>query len=215
MKSKLLIALGLLVILATVLAACAPDALQNIQTKTGGAPQVSNYVEVRNIQWKISVQDRNNTIEWCTFFSNTGSPLTTVAVLNKMTSGNKRLDPSTVVEGTSSSFSFTMPGDTNIHYTLEVPQPDGTFGASNPYEFGFTPEGIDGYFQTNLQYYCSLKPLTWQTPTINLGTDEGLLAKQLQAQKIMQSGGCIDAALNQVACASAPSAPVVNPTATP
>lgn len=213
MKSRfLMVVLSLVVIF--VLAGCATDQLQHIQQQSGTDPTVSNYVERRNIQWKIQVQDRTNTIQWCTFFSNTGSPLTTVAVLNKMTSGNKRLDPSTVP---ADGFSFQLPNDPALHYTYEVPGADGTFGTSNPYEFGFTPEGIDGYFQTNLMYYCSLKPLTWQTPTINLGTDEALSAKQMEAEKVLQSGGCIDAQLNTVDCktqqqpAPAPAVPTIQP----
>lgn len=196
----------LLSLVVIVMAACAPapgDALQNAQNKGGADPNVTNYVERRNIQWKIQVQDRNNTILWCTFFSQTGSPITTIAVLNKITSGNKRLDPATTVGTvTGNVFQFQLAGDTSQYYTSEVPGADGTFGSSNPYEFGFTPEGIDGYFQTSLPYFCSLKPQTWQAPTVNVVTDEGLAAKQLQAEQALKTGKCVDSQLNVVDCST-------------
>src|SRR4051812_10391227 len=77
-----------------------------------------NEIEFKNYDSRNRIADDPTTIMWCTSsFPIPSSPLFTVPVVGKVTSGSKR----------------TFDSD---------PGPDGMYGTSGQYNYGFTPSGM-------------------------------------------------------------------------
>ena len=148
--------------------------------RTGYVPK--NNVEFNNYDQRQRIADDPTTILWCTSaFPVTGSPLFTVAVKGKLTSGNKRPWPDSQVKYQDS-------------YSPELPGPDGMYGGSGDYRYGFTPGGqyVDFY---NMQTYCTTEPSVWQRQktTVVTQTDSGLFAAQQKAQELLKQGKTAEA----------------------
>lgn len=165
-----------------LLVACAPDAPSGQDAAKAKADARQPYVQKNDIEFnnynkRQIVSDDPTTILWCTSaFPVTGAPLFTVPVAGKLTSGSKRPWPDSQVQYESS-------------YSPELPGPDGMYGSSGDYRYGFTPGGqyVDFY---NMQTFCTTEPTVWQkdSTTIVTQTDQGLLAAQKQAQALMAQG---------------------------
>ncbi len=89
-------------------------------------------VEQRNVHDRLKLDNTVGSIKHLYLTSSiTGKPFFYATVKGKITSGNKRLTPSTVVPGQlnmSDGFSITING--NSFMTTEVMQDDGTYGSS-------------------------------------------------------------------------------------
>lgn len=126
---------------------------------------MKNDVEYQNYDRRLRLADDPTTILWCTSaFANPSSPMFTVAIVGKLTSGGKR------------------PFDTAIG-------PDAMYGTSGEYRYGFTPSGVYNDFY-NLSTFCTTEPMVWQREqtTIILATNPKLLAAQEQAKKLLADG---------------------------
>ena len=140
------------------------DAITLAQNRSG-IYVMKNDVEFKNYNERQKIADDPNTILWCTFaFPMPSSPLVTVPVVGKLTSGGKR------------------PFDTE-------PGPDGMYGSSGEYRYGFGPDGVYSDFY-DLATYCTNKPMIWQREKtdIVMGTDLPLLAAQQKAQEALKNG---------------------------
>ena len=169
-------------LLALVLGACAGDttspnqsAQAAAQAKAAGhSPYVPvNDVEFNNYNMRMKISDDPTTILWCTSaFPIPSSPLFTVPVVGKLTSSSKRPYSTSTVDTTT--------GNT---YSPELPGPDGMYGTSTDYRYGFTPAGVYVDFY-NMQTFCTTEPTVWQrqNTTIVLGQDSGLSLAQTAAQ---------------------------------
>lgn len=135
-----------------------------------------NDIEFNNYNDRMKISDDPTTILWCTTtFGNPSSPLITVPIVGKLTSGTKRPYSTSIVQQY-----YQNSGS----YSPELPGPDGMFGASTAYRYGFTPGGIYVEFSESMPTYCTTEPSVFQrqSTTIALGTDNKLLAAQNAAR---------------------------------
>ncbi len=151
-----------------------------------------NEVEFNNYNRRQMLADDPTAILWCTSsFPVPASPLFTVPVVGKLTSGSKR----------------PYPKDGR-------PGPDGMYGSSGEYRYGFTPGDVyaDWY---GMSVFCTTAPMVWQREhtTIIMDTDKELLLAQRNAQKALRAGDKARAskimtdAINQVGTESKPASP--------
>lgn len=132
-----------------------------------------NDIEFNNYNARQKIADDPTTILWCTSaFPVPSSPLFTVPVVGKLTSGNKR------------------PYATGGYGSLsELPGPDGMYGSSGEYRYGFTPAGVYVDFY-NISTFCTTEPTIWQRESteIVLQIDPDLLDAQRRAREALQKG---------------------------
>lgn len=167
-----------------------PTAAQQAQAKAdaNNASNVyipKNNVELNNYNNRQRIADDPSTILWCTSaFPIPSSPLFTIPILGKLTSSTKRPTPSTTTNTTA---------DTS--YSPELPGPDGMYGTSVPYQYGFTPGGVYVEFSASMNTYCTTEPTIWQrqSTTIAISPDPKLLAAQ-QACSALVTNKTADAA---------------------
>lgn len=124
-----------------------------------------NDIEFNNYDKRQRRADNPNEIVWCTAaFPGTNLPLFTVPVVGKLTSGGKRPFP-------------TEPG------------PDGMYGSSGDYRYGFSPSGnmVDFY---GIPTFCTDQPTIWQREStkIVMASDPELMAAQKQASELLAQG---------------------------
>jgi hypothetical protein len=182
------IIVGLLLI-ALVCSACGPEVIEQTEAQrsaqskamSGEVYQPRNDVERRNYNWRQEISDDPTTIVWCTFaWPIPDSPLVTIPVAGKLTSGSKRPYPVEQVIWNTSSGS----------YFPEVPGPDGMFGSSGDYRFGFGPAGRAEYHDLyGLPVYCTNMPRVWhrEHTTIMFDQDETLLTASQAAKTALNA----------------------------
>lgn len=130
-----------------------------------GAFVPKNDLEFKNYDRRQRLSDDPTAIVWCTSaFPIPSSPLFTVPIVGKITSGGKR----------------PYPND---------PGPDGMYGHSGEYRFGFTPGGIyaDWY---NISTFCTSEPTVWQrqSTVIVMENDPTLTAAHKKAREALARG---------------------------
>src|SRR3989344_2970871 len=125
------------------------EAIRKAQANKPYVPE--NDLEIGNYNRRQRKADDPTTIMWCTSaFPIPSSPLFTVPVVGKLTSGNKRPYPTEQVRA----------GD-GVNYFPELPGPDGMYGSSMDYRYGFTPIGM--YVDwTGMPLFCTEEPTIWQ-----------------------------------------------------
>lgn len=131
---------------------------------------MQNDVEFGNYNERQQIADDPTTILWCTSaFPIPSSPLFTVPVVGKLTSGGKR------------PFNYE-------------PGPDGMYGSSGEYRYGFTPAGmyVDFY---NLSTFCTDEPTVWQRENTDvvLKLDASLGASHDRAREALDQGNLEEA----------------------
>jgi len=149
---------------------------ERIEGRNYYVPQ--NDLEFRNYNRRQILADDPTALLWCTSaFPIPSSPIFTVPIVGKLTSGNKR----------------PYPVDRNPDYTtdrfLEAPGPDGMYGTSGEYRYGYTPGGIyaDWY---NMPTFCTTEPTIWQreSTVIVLQTDPILAEAHRLAREALAAG---------------------------
>lgn len=170
MKLGKQIVTGLAIVL--IVLACTPNDQSQQQAQnlsdTHNAYVMKNDVEFKNYNKREIISDDPTTILWCTAaFPIPGSPLFTIPIVGKLTSSNKRPYPDSTGQ----------------------PGPDGMFGSSSEYRYGFTPAGVYVDF-TGLSTFCSTEPTIWQTQStkIIMGVDNTLQAAEAKAQQQLAAG---------------------------
>ncbi len=172
MRKQILFGLALTVFLLTTAESCDPRTPQQqaADQAANEAAQRRAYIPTHDIEFKNynerqKLADNPTTILWCTSaFPVPSSPLFTIPIVGKLTSSTKR------------------PFDSN-------PGPDGMYGSSDPYRYGFTPGGQYVDF-SNMQTFCTTEPTVWQrqTTAIVVKTDDRLLTAQKEAQAALAAG---------------------------
>lgn len=146
-----------------------------------------NDVEGKNYNGRQAISDNPSTILWCTYYpTNPNAKPVTVPIVGKLTSGNKRPYPTEkqIIDGDT-------PG---LEFNPEVAGPDGMFGSSGEYRYGFDPAGNYHDFY-NLETYCSTLPSTFQknsTEIVLVGNPSNLGTTSPQAVAALQR--CVKAA---------------------
>ena len=128
----------------------------------------SSYVPVNSLDYlnydrRQRISDAPSTIVWCTMFPPTpGVRPITMPIVGKLTSGGKRP-------------------------FMEDPGPDGMYGSSGEYRYGFTPDGnmADIY---NMASLCTTEPTVWQRQATDIVVqiDTGLAAAGDRAEAQLQ-----------------------------
>jgi len=129
-----------------------------------------NDIEFKNYDRRNRIADDPTTIMWCTAaFPIPSSPLFTVPIVGKTTSGSKR----------------TFESD---------PGPDGMYGSSGDYDYGFTPTGMYAEWRKMTQF-CTNEPTVWQrqATTIAMQIDPELMKAHESARKALQNGNQTEA----------------------
>lgn len=149
-------------IVLILLTSCRPTATtqqQEIQQQVQQEmAERETYVSTHNVEFdnynkRQEIADDPTTLLWCTFFPPTmGQEPFTVPIVGKLTSGNKRPFPSTEIR---------TGGEWDVTYNPELPQPDGMYGSSGQYRYGFTPAGYYTDY-TGLASFCTTQPTIWQ-----------------------------------------------------
>lgn len=140
------------------LSACDDPQYKAQQEATRRAAERAAYVpkdslDFLNYDRRQRVSDNPSTIVWCTMFPPTpGVRPITMPIVGKLTSGGKR----------------PFAND---------PGPDGMYGSSGEYRYGFTPDGnmADIY---NMASLCTTEPTVWQRQATDIvvSIDQGLAA---------------------------------------
>lgn len=138
-----------------------------------------NDIEFKNYDRRQRLADDPSAILWCTSaFPIPSSPLFTVPIVGKLTSGGKRPFPT----------EQNISGGAGYYYP-ELPGPDGMYGSSGEYRFGFTPAGVyaDWY---NMPCFCTTEPTIWQREKteIVMQIDPELMDAHLKAKQALESG---------------------------
>lgn len=137
-----------------------------------------NDLEFKNYERRLKVADDPTAILWCTSaFPIPNSPLFTVPVVGKLSSGSKRPFPSHYWRGDS-------------YGMQESPDAFGMFGSSSDYRFGFSPTGVYADW-TNMSLFCTTEPSVWQkeSTTIVMESDPALLDAHNRAREILKQNG--------------------------
>lgn len=128
------------------------EGIKTSKTRVNYVPK--NDVEGRNYNARLRIADDPSTLLWCTSFpTNPNAPLITVPIVGKLTSGSKRPYPTEQTKIDTDT--------TNTTYNPELPGPDGFYGSSGEYRYGFRPDGVYVDFY-NLETYCTTEPTTFQ-----------------------------------------------------
>lgn len=133
-----------------------------------------NTVEQKNILERIKRDNLPGSVKHLYVISAySGQVILYSTVMGKVTSGNKRLNPSTV-SGNSSSvgngFVVNFPNATHTYYTQEVLGDDGTYGSSGEYIYWFDAKGVyhQHYGSGGQIIHVSDQPLAVKNIIINM-----------------------------------------------
>jgi hypothetical protein len=140
-----------------------------------------NHVELDNYNKRQALADDPTTLLWCTSsFPQPNSPMFTVPVVGKLTSGGKRPYPTTISRTYYQSTSEYFP---------ELPGADGMYGTSGEYRYGFTPAGfyVDFY---NIATFCTTELTVFQREStiVMLAQDNSIAEAQGKAQAALKAG---------------------------
>lgn len=123
-----------------------------------------NDIEFKNYNKRQQIADDPTTIMWCTSaFPIPSSPLFTVPIVGKVTSSGKR--------------AF----DTD-------PGPDGMWGSSSEYDYGFTP--TDNLAEWHkMSQFCTNQPTVWQREhtVVTIQIDPALMAAHTAAREALKN----------------------------
>lgn len=150
------------------------DAEKHAQARTPYTTK--NDVEFNNYNTRQQIADDPTTILWCTTqFPVSGTQPVTFPIVGKLTSGTKRPYPA-------------ASGGDPIG-------PDGMYGTSGDYRYGFTPTGAYVDF-SGMPVICTTEPLVWQQnqTTIVLASSDAILTAQREAQSELQQAEAAKAA---------------------
>ncbi len=137
------------------------QAQQRAQDRVNYVPK--NDVEGNNYNARLAIADDPTTIIWCTVYpTNQNVKAFTVPIAGKLTSGNKRPYPTT--REAAGGLDGYIADD---YYTPEVPGPDGMYGSSGEYRYGFGPDGVYNDFY-NVETYCTSVPTLIQKQTTDI-----------------------------------------------
>lgn len=189
MKRIIAIVAGLF--LAMTLVSCSGDdtvtpknaqqqAEHKVQARQNYVPK--NDVEGNNYNARLKIADDPSTIIWCTAFpTNPNASPVTVPIVGKLTSANKRPYPTEKVHNQGSN-------DGSLDYNPELPGPDGMYGSSGEYRYGFRPDGVYVDFY-GLETFCTSEPSVFQKnhTIIDLQSSGNLNDAQTQAEAALKA----------------------------
>lgn len=168
--SLLIIAIGLIVCCGFTEAGCDTaqqashnDAIERAANRRAYVPH--NDMEFHNYDNRQRIADDPTTIMWCTAaFPMANAPLFTVPIVGKVTSGTKR------------------PYESD-------PGPDGMYGPSSEYDYGFSPAKNIAEWR-KLPQFCTNEPMVWQKEKtiIALTIDSALNQANTAARAALSKG---------------------------
>lgn len=125
--------------------------------------------EQRNVKSRVEEDNRPGAIKHLYIISSmSGDVLLYSTVKGKVTSGSKRLSPTTVVVGASGDW-HREGYDFNGYTTSEVLQDDGTYGSSDPYIYWWDTRGVyHQHFIGSAEIHVSSEPMNFPKIILNL-----------------------------------------------
>lgn len=122
-----------------------------------------NDVEGKNYNARQKLADNPATIIWCSAYpTNPNVKPFTVPIVGKLTSGNKR------PYATQRAFAGGADGQiAQDYYEPEIPGPDGFYGTSGEYRYGFDPAG-NYWDYYNVEAVCTSEPTLIQKNTTDI-----------------------------------------------
>ena len=175
-KWERLLWIGVIIAILAVACNSQSTALNQAEQNAANANYVipTRGIERRNYNWRQELGDDPSVILWCTSaFSTPGSPMFTVPIIGKLTSGGKRPFP----QYNSSSY--------------ENPGADGMYGNSSEYRYGFGPTGkLEYYEMYGVETFCTTQPTVWQKEAtiIVQEKDPALMDATAGAQEALRNG---------------------------
>lgn len=156
------------------------EAQQRIEDRSYEIP--NNDVEFNNYNRRIALGDDPTSIIWCTaVFDNPSMKALTFPIAGKLTSGSKR--PYATERAIEYGGGYTK------EYEPELPGPDGMYGSSSDYRYGFTP-GEEYVDFTNVSTICTSTPMVVQTQEVRLALtiNDALAEADQAAQQALAEG---------------------------
>lgn len=179
MKKIAALVLAIAVVIAA--AACTADERTGQQQAVDVAAGRQNYVpkndvEGHNYNARQAIADNPSTLIWCTVFpTSPNAKAFTIPIVGKLTSGNKRPYP------TEQAYAGNVDAKA---FNPELPGPDGMYGTSGEYRYGFDPAGNYHDFY-NLETYCTTVPNVVQreqtTIVVKVAGDLNAVDQQVEA----------------------------------
>lgn len=146
MRKRLALLLVVLLIMTSMVGCSTPQQeAQTAATNKAANNTVyvqKNQIELDNYNMRQKLADDPSTILWVTcMFPSPSSPMITVPIIGKLTSSNKK-----------------------PFYTADNnPGPDGMYGSSSEYRYGFGPGGLSEYYEFfNISTFATTVPSVWQ-----------------------------------------------------
>lgn len=157
------------------------------QASTRRVHTMRNDVEGQNYVRREEIADDPTTILWCTTtFPVAGGRMITFPIVGKLTSGNKRPYATQRV--------VQLEAVTGTEYNPEIPGPDGMYGSSGEYRYGFTPTGayVDFY---GMPVICTTEATIYQTQqtTLVMQVDTRMQEAQTRARAALRAGHAAEA----------------------
>lgn len=153
------------------------NAIAIVQSRSVYNPK--NDVEGKNYNARQKLADNPATIIWCSAYpTNQNVKPFTVPIVGKLTSGNKRPYP------TLQDKTYENSGT----YNPELPGPDGFYGTSGEYRYGFDPAGNYWDFY-NVETVCTSEPTVIQknTTDISVSVDPTAITTAEAALKVCRA----------------------------
>lgn len=159
MKKLLIILISSFVLL---LSACDPE-VTNKETQSDKAKKAAESInftsnaEINNIKKRLELTSDPEIIGYVLLLNEMGQPIMYTSVVGKITSGSKRLTPTSGCTRMLRSDSSISPYNCVSQDTVTLaPSDEGTWGSSAPYVYFWTAGGQ--YIQWNGKYLYSDKP---------------------------------------------------------
>src|SRR5262245_55824183 len=144
------------------LTACQPEDVSTRSVQAHKAAQAAKSIqfldnaEIDNIKNRIELTAQPGLLGFVLLMNEAGQPVLYEGVRGKITSGGKRLTPTTEVRCVPVINSDGSRGSCEYH-AVPAPSDEGTYGSSNEYIFYWNQDGA--YRQWNGKYVYSDKPL--------------------------------------------------------
>ena len=141
---------------------------------------LKNDVEGKNYNKRLALADDPASLIWCTAYPPAANQkAVTTPIVGKLTSGNKRPTPTEKVRIDTDTL--------GSEYNPELPGPDGMFGTSGEYRYGFDPAGNYHEFY-NMATRCTSVPdvLQKESLSIEVNPNSNLTTLDRQVQEALK-----------------------------
>lgn len=195
--------LGILLILLFLLSGCfrsqsrATDAIEAVPVPENQG--VNDFQERKTVLKADELRNRRDVIFFSYYLAADGQLITQWTCVGSPTSSTESVEPNTAYTTSSLSYGWNVPLEGGQNgYTNEMMGIDGTYGDPVPFLFCITPTGQYYQWSTHANVLVSTIPLSFPERLVQV--DEGQWMRIKAAEEVLRQGGCLDEALNEIAC---------------